>query len=142
MLKKVTVALFLCFICISGLANVPNYYDQSVTKTITELMQQQQIPGAAVAIVDHRKSYIYVFGVANKSINIPVSKKTIFEVGSITKIFTALEFVATSNNRHGLNDPITKYSMVGDYQQLNKNKYLWQISMEKLLTHTSGLPCK
>lgn len=138
-MQIIITALFLCFVCSPGLAITQKLYDQSVNNTITALMWQHQVPGAAVAIVDHDKSYVYVFGVADKSNNTPVTNKTIFEVGSVTKLFTALTFII-AHGQAALFDPFTKHQMVEDYQKLNNNPYLRQITFEKLLTHTSGLP--
>lgn len=134
-MRKIITILCSFFLFTSALGETKDHYDHSASDTITALMQRYKIPGAAVAIIDHNKSYIYVFGVANKSNNTPVTNRTIFEVGSITKLFTALLFVAANDDRGRLYDPLPKY-----YQELNKNPYLQKITMEELLTYTSGLP--
>lgn len=134
-MRKIITILCSFFLFTSALGGSKDHYDHSVSDTITALMQRYQIPGAAVGIVDHNKSYIYVLGVANKSNNVPVTNRTIFEVGSVTKLFTALLFVAAADDRRQLYDPLTKY-----YPELNKNPYLKKITMEELLTYTSGLP--
>jgi len=134
-IQKFITCLSLYFFCTLSIASTQDNYNQSVTEIITKLMRGHQIPGAAVAIVDHKKTYFYVFGVANKTSNISVTKKTIFEVGSITKLFTALLFTVTANNKNQLDEPLTKY-----YLELNKNTYMQKITLEELFTHTSGLP--
>ena len=63
---------------------------QLINETMKSFMQQYQIPGAAIAIVDHGKSSIYVYGYADREAKKPISKETIFEVGSITKLLTTL----------------------------------------------------
>lgn len=143
-MRAIIAAIFLGLICVSGvgMAGEKTGPKLIVTKTITELMKAHQIPGAAVAVNDHGKSRIYVFGVANKSTNIKVTDETIFELGSITKLFTALLFVATANTQRGLEESITKFAMADYYYRWYRNQYLRQITVEKLLTYTSGLPFK
>jgi beta-lactamase class C len=136
MFKKAILFLFLYVICINlSFANTQKNYSQSVKTIVAQLMQQYQIPGAAVAIIDHNQSYIYTFGVADKKLGKPVTNKTIFEVGSITKLLTALLFATLHNNQSHLYDSIIKY-----YPELNSNKHIQEITFEKLLTYTTGLP--
>lgn len=112
-------------------------YEPSLANTqqaVTDLMREYSIPGAAVYILDHGKTSISTFGVANKDNSDPVTEQTIFEIGSITKLFTALLFVVTSNNPDQINEYLVKY-----YPELSKNEYLSKITFTDLLTYTSGL---
>lgn len=140
MKRWIVISITILIVFIFGLwyfvsKNSEDKYKQSVITTITKLMRQHQIPGAAVAIIDHNKSYIYVFGVADKTNNAPITKETIFEVGSITKLFTALLFIINTGSQNELNNSLTKYC-----PEFSKNQYLQKVTLEELLTHTSGLP--
>ncbi len=130
-LQKVVAILFLFLICQRGLAGELDH-KQFVAKEIAKLMRQYQIPGAAVAIIDGGKPYTYVFGIASETNNTPVTNNTIFEVGSITKLFTALLCVAAQNQP---GNPLIKY-----YPIFSNNPYLQKITLEELLTYTSKLP--
>lgn len=68
----------------------------------------------------------------------PVTSETVFEIGSITKVFTAL--LLASMVRHGqvrLDDPVIRY-LPGDFQAPELDGR--QITLVDLATHTSGLP--
>ncbi|HBC71863.1 MAG TPA: hypothetical protein DEG23_00745 [Coxiellaceae bacterium] len=136
-MQKILLGLFLvCAMNDKILASEHDPYGRLVTKTTVRLMKKHKIPGVAIAIIDHNKSYTYVFGVANNANNTPITNKTIFEVGSITKLFTALLFTKTAGSLNiQLNDTLTEY-----FPELNKNQFLHKVTFEKLLTHTSGLP--
>jgi len=62
----------------------------NIDQTMATFMQQQGVPGAAVTLYNHGKTYTYTYGVANKTTKAPVTPNTIFEVGSITKLMTTL----------------------------------------------------
>ena len=53
-------------------------------------MDQRRIPGVALAIVrDGKPVKTAAYGLCNLELNVPVKPETVFEIGSITKQFTA-----------------------------------------------------
>lgn len=59
-----------------------------VDGTIRPLMSQHDIPGMAVALTVDGRSYIFNYGVLSKESQAQVTDSTIFEIGSISKMFT------------------------------------------------------
>lgn len=60
-----------------------------VDETVRPLMAGQKIPGMGVAISIDGKSHFFGYGVASKESGQKVDEDTIFEIGSISKTFTA-----------------------------------------------------
>ena len=91
-------------------------------------------PGAAV-LVSKGDEILYEkgFGMANMELGIDIKPNQVFEIGSITKQFTAVSILMLlEEGKLGLEDDITKY--IEDYPT-DGNK----ISIHHLLTHTSGI---
>lgn len=136
--KKI-VSIFLLIVTVNIQAHQqPNYTDMLVNKTVTAWMNQNQIPGVAIELYENGQSHSYYFGYANREKKIPITSKTIFELGSLTKLFTTLLLAEEVNaNKITLNDPVSKY-----LPKLNSNRNFRNITLEKLSTYTSGLPFK
>ena len=78
--------------------------------TVRPLMQRYRIPGMAVGIVAGGKTYVFSYGVASATTKKPVDAETLFEVGSISKTFTAtLASYAQVRGNLSLSAPISTY---------------------------------
>lgn len=92
-------------------------------------------PGAAVLVkwkgaVVLRKGY----GMAQMDLGIPVSPEQVFEIGSVTKQFTAaIVLRLAEQGKLALSDPITRY-----FPQMTFGGAT--ITLEQLLSHTAGVP--
>ncbi|MFJ2491234.1 class C beta-lactamase [Pseudomonas iridis] len=60
-----------------------------VKAAVTPVMQQQNIAGLAVALTINGQPHYFNYGVAAKDTGQKVSENTLFEVGSVSKTFTA-----------------------------------------------------
>lgn len=110
---------------------------QVVDRVINQSMQKNDIPGVAVAVFCKNKGSIYCYGFADLQIQAAVTSETIFEIASITKVFTSTDLALQVNEgRMNLADPITKY--LPRLQQLNAP--IHQVTLEQLATHSSSLP--
>jgi CubicO group peptidase (beta-lactamase class C family) len=92
-------------------------------------------PGGVV-LIGQRGQIIYkkAFGMANVELNVPMKEGMVFNIGSITKQFTAVAILQlVEQGKLSLQDEITKY--LPDYP-VNGQK----ITVENLLTHTAGIP--
>ncbi len=59
-----------------------------VDGTVQPLMAQHDIPGMAVGLTVDGRSYVFNYGVSSRQSQAPVTNATIFEIGSISKMFT------------------------------------------------------
>lgn len=112
--------------------------DNATSAKITKWMKRNGIPGAAVEVYSNGQITSYYLGYANKEKKLPITRDTIFEIASITKIFTTV--VLADQLRAGtmkLSDPVSKY--VTDIPPSASNQ-LNQITLGNLATHTSGFP--
>lgn len=109
---------------------------RELKQRIGQLMQQQQIPGMAVAVLWRGQSYLYSFGKADIAANKAVSNDTLFEVGSISKTYAGvLGAMALELGKVKLTDPVAQHwpalTATGSQQ--------WQqINMQHLATYTAG----
>ncbi len=97
-------------------------------------MKLQHIPGLSLAVIKNGKLLRTAgYGLANVELNVPVTPQTIFQSGSIGKMFTAaLVLLLLDDGRIVLDSPIHRY--------LPDTPRTWRkITIRQLLTHTSGL---
>ncbi|HSS51197.1 MAG TPA: serine hydrolase [Thermoanaerobaculia bacterium] len=92
-------------------------------------------PGAAALVMKDGQVVLRKgFGMANLELGIPVSPDMVFELGSITKQFTAASILLLQERGQlRVEDEITKY--LPDFPTHGQ-----KITVENLLTHTSGIP--
>ncbi len=105
----------------------------AVDAAIRPVMAKDRIPGMAVGITVAGKTYVFSYGVASTETGQPVTRDTLFEIGSVTKTFTAtLACFAQVMGYLSLSDKTSTYlpalrgSEFGDVSLLN------------LGTHTPG----
>jgi len=105
-----------------------------IDREVRAEMARQKIPGVAVGIVDHGVVTTRGYGFANVEHNVPVTADTIFQSGSVGKMFTATAvMLLVEDGKIALADPLTKYFPAAPAS--------WEkITVRHLLTHTSGIP--
>lgn len=82
----------------------------AVDNAFRPLMQDYDVPGIAVAVTLDGKRYFFNYGVAAKDSGKPVTKDTLFELGSVSKTFTAtLATYAVTPGRISLDDHPSQY---------------------------------
>ncbi|MGN4072339.1 class C beta-lactamase [Burkholderia gladioli] len=81
-----------------------------VDETVRPLMTEKQIPGMAVGVVVDGKAHVFNYGVASKESGRPVTNATLFELGSVSKTFTAtLASLAEVDKQLSLSDKVETY---------------------------------
>jgi beta-lactamase class C len=127
--------LALCAIAASGYTagDAPDRIESVVDAAIRPVMTKYNIPGMAVGVTIADKRYVYSYGVASAETRQPVTRDTLFEIGSITKTFTAtLASYAQVCGYLSLLDKTSKY-----LPSLQDSKF-GEISLLNLGTHTPG----
>jgi beta-lactamase class C len=61
-----------------------------VDRAIRPLLDEHDVPGMAVALTVDGRQHFFNYGVASKAENAPVTSDTLFEIGSVSKTFTAV----------------------------------------------------
>ena len=96
-------------------------------------MLNYSIAGMAVGLTITGKEYIFNYGVASRATRKPVTNDTLFEIGSISKTFTAtLAAYAQCTGTLSLADKTSKY-----LTSLQGSKF-GDVTLLNLGTHTSG----
>jgi CubicO group peptidase (beta-lactamase class C family) len=110
---------------------------ETLQKQVDDLFAQwnrHDTPGCAFAIVVGGKlSYGDAFGMANIEHGIPITTKTVFDIGSDSKKFVALSIVLLARQGHlKLDDDISKFIP-------EMAEYECPVTIRHLLHHTSGM---
>ncbi len=104
-----------------------------IDPVVESLMRQQSIPGMAVAVVRPQGTQILNYGFADRDSETPVDDETLFEIGSLSKIFTAtLASLAAVEGRLDLEAPVSRYLPALEGSAFD------EISGRNLGTHTTG----
>ena len=104
-----------------------------VDASVKPLMQQQGIPGLSIAVVNQGKVQYFNYGVASKETKQAVNQDTLFEIGSISKTFTAtLGGYAQATGKLKLSDTASQHlpALAGGVFD--------HISLLQLATYTAG----
>jgi beta-lactamase class C len=105
----------------------------AVDDAVHPVMAKEHIPGMAVGITIAGKSWVFNYGVASTETHTPVTNATLFEVGSISKTFTAtLTSWAQVDGRLLLSDKVEKFL------PSLRNTPFGNVSLLNLGTHTPG----
>ncbi len=97
-------------------------------------MERHRIPGLALNIIQNGKSVkTACIGLANLELKVPVKPETVFEIGSLTKQFTAAGILLLAQEgKLSVDDKISRH--------LAGTPASWKsVTIRNLLTHTSGI---
>lgn len=139
MLKNVSFVLFiLSFLaCNSQEKTNTNNTANPIQAKVDSLYTAENLPGIFVGVLDKGKRNYYGAGFADPDKKMSFDSATLFEIGSITKTFTAYVLVSVLNEKK-ISDTSSILTYLPDSVQ--QNKKLASISFLSLMNHTSGLP--
>lgn len=140
MTRSIAAILTVIALGISAAAQAPEIpSDQYIRDILIKRIDtDKQGVGIVVGVIEPRGRRILSYGRLAAGDTRPLDGDTVFEIGSITKVFTALLLAdMVRRNEVALTDPITKY-LPADAKVPERNGRA--ITLEDLATHTSGLP--
>jgi D-alanyl-D-alanine carboxypeptidase len=110
---------------------------QRLDQFVEQQMDANALPGLALAITDRAQLvYLATYGLADIGQKLPVTPETLFEIGSISKSFTAVAILQQCDQgRLDLHVPVSHYmpwfQVYSPYDP---------ITIHHLLSHTAGIP--
>lgn len=127
---------FLLFIFLGILLGKNTLHSQSLSVKVDSILQSnypEEGSGIGFLIAKNGKAvYRKAYGLANLELNVPLSPESVFQIGSMTKQFTAVAILMLNDQgKLALTDQVSKY--IPDYPNGDK------IDIHHLLTHTSGI---
>jgi CubicO group peptidase (beta-lactamase class C family) len=124
--------LLLLFIIVCNPISAQSF-EAKVDSLILTVFKDKDGPGGVFMIAKNGKPiYQKAVGKANLELNVDLSPENVFQLGSMTKQFTAVAvLMLEEQGKLNVKDPISKY--IPDYPSGDK------ISIHHLLTHTSGI---
>jgi len=110
----------------------------TVARAMAPLLESGKAVGVAVGVVDSTGTHVFGFGRARLDRREPPDGRTVFEIGSITKVFTTLLLVRmVEQGRLRLDQPVEE--LLPDSVRVPRFEGQ-PITLEHLATHRSGLP--
>jgi CubicO group peptidase (beta-lactamase class C family) len=125
--------MMLCICLLVSVSSIAQNLEQQIDAYISE-QYTSDTPGVSVLVAkDGKAIYSRGSGIANLELDVKAAPKHVFEIGSITKQFTAVAILMLEEQgKLSVEDEITKF--IPDYPTQDKT-----ITVHHLLNHTSGI---
>ncbi|HLJ30324.1 MAG TPA: serine hydrolase domain-containing protein [Candidatus Angelobacter sp.] len=118
-----------------------------IDATVTQLMTAAEVPGVAVAILNHGEiAHLKAYGLRDKEKNVPLTVDSVMSAASFTKVaFAYMVMQLVDKGILDLDKPVSEYlpkplPEYTNYKDLADDPRYRRISARMLLSHTSGLP--
>ncbi|MBN2529849.1 MAG: beta-lactamase family protein [Deltaproteobacteria bacterium] len=147
--QSITV-LILCVIALhsrgvsAGIPPQPNQVQaqlqHKLTRFIETQMQRHGVVGLSITLVDDQKTvFSRGFGYQDRESRIPATAQTVYRMGSISKIFTAVAIMQlVEAGKIDLAAAVTRY--LPEFELKSRTPLTPPITIRQLLTHHSGMP--
>jgi CubicO group peptidase (beta-lactamase class C family) len=117
----------------------------TLTRDIPALMQQADIPGLSIALVNHgHTSWVHSFGTVDPATLQPVTDQTLFSAASLSKtVFTYAVLQLVDQGKLDLDTPLTHYwpeRIVDTRDDPSDDPRLDKITARIVLSHRTGFP--
>ncbi len=111
-----------------------NVLDKKIDSVIKSFQEHTSLNGLSIGYLNNEKEYFYSYGNAIRGMEALPNSQSVFDVGSITKTFTAYILAAlATENKLSLDAKLSAY-----FPDLASD--VASITLTQLANHTSGLP--
>jgi beta-lactamase class C len=134
---NVVIAIAMGALLIAGSVYAQVNIEQIVAQKVQPILPPNgREGGVAVAVRIDGKTSFFNYGMANNAENRPVTADSIFNLGSVGKVFaTTLLAQPVKQGELSLDDPVAKY-----VTELQRGGDIRRITLHQLASHSSGLP--
>ena len=136
MLRSLSALPLLCLSLIAVAASPPisNQLAKRIDADVQTILQRTGTPGATILIAERgHVVYRQAYGLRNREHHVPATTDGYYEIGSITKQFTAAAILQLQEaGKLHLDDKLSTY--------LPSAPHASEVTLRQLLSHTSGMP--
>ena len=104
-----------------------------IAEVMLPLIKQYDVPAMAIGIISHDKIYTSYYGLKSKKTTEAINEHTIFELGSVSKLFTA-----TAGTYAEIQGKLSLQDTVGRYNKQLRNTPMGKVKLIDLATFTTG----
>lgn len=128
----------LMFAILAPAASAAPKIPADVQQNVRDRLSGQPSCSIAIGMIDKDGRTIFCEGKPSANAEKPADENTVYEIGSISKVFTTTLLAdAVERGDAALDDPISKYLPAGTHAPQRNGK---EITLFDLATHRSGLP--
>ncbi len=136
MIKTIGTIILILALGVSVNAQENKSLEKMLTRLIYTEVEMKKIPGMVVGVIDRDSTYVYSYQETKKGNGQLPNANTVWEIGSISKVFTAcLLSVMVAEGSVTYDSPVDQY-LEGMKLERNGKK----ITLRQLVSHTAGLP--
>ena len=136
MLRSLTALPLLCLslAAVAAPAPIDGQLAKRIDADVRTILQRTGTPGATILIAEHGQVvYRHAYGLRDREHHVPATVDTYYEIGSITKQFTAAAILQLQEaGKLHLDDKLSAY--------LPNAPHAGEVTLRQLLSHTSGMP--
>jgi CubicO group peptidase (beta-lactamase class C family) len=112
----------------------PGALTARIDSAARDWIARKLVPSVSIAVSQGGKTvYSKAFGMANLELGVPARPETVYEIGSVTKQFTAAAILGlVEDGKLGLDDPLSRF--FPDWPAAGRTA-----TVKQLLNHTSGI---
>jgi CubicO group peptidase (beta-lactamase class C family) len=110
---------------------------QSLQSRLAELLEKHEVPGASVGVLHNGEVTEAAAGVINRNTGVEATTDTLFQIGSISKVWTTTVVMQlVDEGKLDLDAPVR--DVIGDFAVADEDVAA-KVTLRHLLSHTSGI---